>query len=259
MRVLSRKKAFTLDTLIVAADDPHLAGFEELLPALFNDYQLTIDAPGGTAPEGTAAAIEVLRGWNLNYSATSTAQTLAIYWAERLQRLARTRLPTGQTLSYLPFTQFVIAHTSPEEKLTALAETQAELKRDFGSWQVPWGEVNRYQRLTGQINETFDDTQHSRPVAFTSSAWGSLAAFGAHTWPGTKKRYGYVGNSFVAVVEFGPRVVARSVVTGGASSQPASPHFTDQAPLYCEGRFKDVWFYPEDVQQHVEKSYHPGE
>jgi acyl-homoserine-lactone acylase len=259
VRVLSRKKTFTLDTLIAAADNPHLAGFEELLPALFNDYQLTIDAPGGTAPEGTAAAVEVLRNWNLNYSATSTAQTLAIYWAERLQRLARTRLPAGQSLSYLPFTQFVIAHTSPEEKLTALAETQAELKRDFGSWQVPWGEVNRYQRLTGRIDETFDDSQPSRPVAFTSSAWGSLAAFGARTYPGTKKRYGYVGNSFVAVVEFGPRVVARSVVTGGASSRPASPHFTDQAPLYCEGRYKDVWFYPEDVQQHVERRYHPGE
>ena len=124
---------------------------------------------------------------------------------------------------------------------------------------MPWGEVNRYQRLTGKIDETFDDQQPSRPVAFTSSAWGSLAAFGAHTWPGTKKRYGYVGNSFVAVVEFGPRVVARSVVTGGQASRPDSPHFTDQAPLYCEGQFKDIWFYPEDVAKHVEKQYHPGE
>nr|WP_254245241.1 penicillin acylase family protein [Hymenobacter sp. BRD67] len=259
VRVLSRKKAFTLDTLIAAADDPHLAGFEELLPALFNDYQLTIDAPGGTAPEGVGEAIDLLRRWNLNYSATSTAQTLAIYWAERLQRLARTRLPAGQSPSYLAFTSFVIAHTSPEEKLTALAETQAQLTRDFGSWKVAWGEVNRYQRLTGRIDETFDDQQPSRPVAFTSSAWGSLAAFGAHTYPGTKKRYGNVGNSFVAVVEFGPRVVARSVVTGGQASRPDSPHFTDQAPLYCEGKFKDVWFYPEDVAKHVERQYHPGE
>jgi acyl-homoserine lactone acylase PvdQ len=259
VRVLSRKQSFTLDTLIAAANDPHLAGFEELLPALFSDYQLTIDAPGGTAPEGVAAALDVLRGWDLNYRATSVAQTLAIYWAERLQRLARTRQPAGQSLSHLAFTQFVIAHTSPEEKLTALAETQAELTRDFGSWQVPWGEVNRYQRLTGQVNETFDDRQASRPVAFTSSAWGSLAAFGARTYPGTKRRYGSVGNSFVAVVEFGPRVVARSVVTGGQASRPASPHFTDQAALYCEGQFKDVWFYPEDVQKHVERQYHPGE
>lgn len=259
VRVLSRKKVFTLDTLIAAANDPHLTGFEELLPALFADYQATLDAAGGEPPRGVGPAIEILRNWDLNYGTTSVAQTLAIYWAERLQRLARSRVPAGQALDYLSLTAFTIAHTTPEEKLLALAETQAELTRDFGRWQLPWGEVNRYQRLTGRLNETFDDQQPSRPVAFPSSAWGSLAAFGAHTYPGTRKRYGGVGNSFVAVVEFGPRVVARSVVTGGQASRPSSPHFTDQAPLYCEGQFKDVLFYPEDVQKHAERQYHPGE
>ena len=259
VRVLSRRKSFSLDTLIAAANDPHLAGFEELLPALFNDYQLTMDVPGGAAPAGVAEAIEVLRGWDLNYDTASVAQTLAIYWAERLQRLARPRLPADAHPGYLAFTQFVITYTSPDEKVTALAETLEELARDFGRWQVPWGAINRYQRLTGRIDETFDDKQPSRPVAFASSAWGSLAAFGAHTFPGTKKRYGYVGNSFVAVVEFGPRVRARSVITGGQDSRPGAPHFTDQAPLYCEGKFKDVWFYPEDVKAHAARTYHPGE
>ncbi|RZK61328.1 MAG: acylase, partial [Hymenobacter sp.] len=253
------KKAFTLDTLVAAANDPHLAGFEKLLPSLLRDCQLLLDEPGGALPAGVEAALPVLRAWNLNYSKTSTAQTLAIYWAERMQRLARPRVPAGQAIDYISFTNFIIEHTAPDEKAQALSETIAELTRDFGKWQVPWGEVNRYQRLTGKIDETFDDQQPSRPVAFTSSAWGSLAAFGAHTYPGTKKRYGGVGNSFVAVVEFGPRVVARSVVTGGQASRPTDKHFTDQAPLYCEGQFKDVWFYPEDVQKHVEKHYHPGE
>jgi len=259
VRVLSRKNAFTLDTLIAAADDPHLLGFEKLLPSLVRDCQLLLDEPGGTLPPGVEGALPLLRRWNLCYDTASVAQTLAIYWGERIQRLARPRVPAGQPMDYLSFTNFVIEHTTPDEKATALSETIAELKRDFGKWQVPWGEVNRYQRLTGQIDETYDDQQPSRPVAFTSSAWGSLAAFGAHTYPGTRKRYGYVGNSFVAVVEFGPRVVARSVVTGGQASRPDSPHFTDQAPLYCEGQFKDVWFYPEDVAKHVERQYRPGE
>ncbi|MDJ0364193.1 penicillin acylase family protein [Hymenobacter sp. H14-R3] len=259
VRVLSRKKVFTLDTLIAAANDPHLAGFEKLLPSLLRDCQLLLDEPGGTLPAGVEKALPILRAWNLNYSQTSVAQTLAIYWAERLQRLARPRVPAGQATDYISFTNFLIEHTAPDEKAQALSETLAELTRDFGKWQVPWGEVNRYQRLTGRIDETFDDQQPSRPVAFTSSAWGSLAAFGAHTYPGTKKRYGGIGNSFVAVVEFGPRVVARSVVTGGQASRPGDKHFTDQAPLYCEGQFKDVWFYPEDVQKHVEKQYRLGE
>ena len=124
---------------------------------------------------------------------------------------------------------------------------------------MPWGDVNRYQRLTGHVEETYDDQKPSTPVAFTSSAWGSLASFGARAYPGTKKRYGNVGNSFVAVVEFGPRISARSVVTGGQSSRPGTPHFTDQADLYCNGQFKAVRFYPEDVKAHAEKTYHPGE
>jgi acyl-homoserine-lactone acylase len=259
VRVLSHKKSFTLDTLVSAADDSYLAGFEKLLPSLLNDYQLLADSPRDPYPPEVQQAIETLRNWNLHYAKTSVAQTVAIYWAERIQRLARSRVPAGKVMDYISLTNFTIEHTTPEEKVAALNETLTELTRDFGKWQVAWGDINRYQRLTGRIQETYDDNQPSLPVAFTSSAWGSLAAFGARTAPNTKKRYGYVGNSFVAVVEFGPRVVARSVVTGGASSQPDSKHFTDQAPLYCEGKFKDIWFYPEDVQRHVEHAYRPGE
>ncbi|RYY21075.1 MAG: acylase [Cytophagaceae bacterium] len=259
VRVLSQKQKFTLDTLIAAANDPYLAGFAKLLPALLDDYQLLADSPREPFPAAMQQAIDTLRGWDLRYAKNSVAQTLAIYWGERVQQLGRGRVPAGRPLDYLSLTAFTIAHTTPEEKVAALAETLAELTRDFGRWQLPWGEVNRYQRLTGRIQEIYDDEQPSRPVAFASSAWGSLAAFGAHTYPGTKKRYGNVGNSFVAVVEFGPRVVARSVVTGGASSRPDSPHFTDQAGRYCAGQFKDVWFYPEDVAQHVERAYRPGE
>jgi len=260
VRVLSRHQSFTLDTLIAAANDPHLAGFEKLLPAALRDCQLLVDAASGSPlPAGVEAALPVLRAWNLDYSATSVAQTLAIYWAERMQRLARPRVPAGQTLDYIAFTQFVIDHVTPEEKAAALGETVAELTRNFGRWNVAWGEVNRYQRLTGKIAETYDDAQPSLPVASTSSAWGSLAAFGARPAPNTKRRYGYVGNSFVAVVEFGPRVVARSVVTGGQDSRPGAPHFTDQASRYTQGKFKDVWFYPEDVKAHAARTYHPGE
>jgi acyl-homoserine-lactone acylase len=229
------------------------------VPALLSDYQLLADMPRDPFPQELQQAVETLRSWNLRYAKTSVAQTLAIYWGERIMKLGRSRVPAGQPLDYLSLTAFTIEHTTPEEKVAALTETMAELTRDFGKWQTPWGDINRYQRLTGRIQEAYDDKQPSQPVAFTSSAWGSLAAFGAKTYPGTAKRYGYVGNSFVAVVEFGPRVVARSVVTGGASSQPSSKHFTDQAPLYCEGQFKDVWFYPEDVAQHVERAYRPGE
>jgi acyl-homoserine-lactone acylase len=257
-RVLSQKSVFTLDTLIAAANDPHLAAFDDLIPSLLKAWQ-TVSGESVNQYKGLQEAMQVLTDWKREYGAQSVGMTLGIVWGETLQKMARSRVQPGQPLDNLSFTAFTISSTSPQEKVTALADALAGLTRDFGTWKTPWGDINRYQRLTGKIQETFDDSKPSIPVGFTSSNWGSLAAFGARTHPDTKKRYGYVGNSFVAVVEFGKRIKARSVVTGGQSSQPGTKHFTDQAPLYCEGKFKDVLFYPEEVQQHVERTYHPGE
>ncbi|MBF9236729.1 penicillin acylase family protein [Hymenobacter sp. BT683] len=258
VRVLGNKPVFTLDTLIAAANDPHLTAFDDMLPALLTAYQPT--SVEKTNAPAMAEAIEVLRAWNHNYSTTSVAQTVAIYWAERLLAKARARVPAAQPqLDYISFTKFALANTSPPEKVAALAEALDDLTRYFGTWKTPWGDINRFQRLTGNIQETYDDQKPSLPVAFTSSSWGSLAAFGARAYPGTKKRYGTVGNSFVAVVEFGPRIKARSVVTGGQHSRPGQSHFTDQADLYTTGRFKEVRFYPEDVKANAEKTYHPGQ
>ncbi|GAB3643268.1 penicillin acylase family protein [Spirosoma arcticum] len=258
VRVLSQKPMFTLDTLIAAANDPHLIAFDALLPALFDAYK-TVTGDSANTSKDLAEAIQILRGWDRSYGVASIGQTLAIHWGEKIQRLARSRAVAGQPLDNLSLTALTIKSTTPAEKVAALATVLTDLTRDFGTWKTPWGDINRYQRLTGKTQETYDDQQPSLPVGFTSSAWGSLAAFAAKTYPGTKKRYGSVGNSFVAVVEFGKRVRARSVVTGGQSSKPGTKHFADQAPLYCAGQFKDVLFYPEDVRQHVEKTYHPGE
>ncbi|MFD2935725.1 penicillin acylase family protein [Spirosoma flavum] len=256
--VLSHKSTFTLDTLISAANDPHLAAFDDLIPPLLAAYK-TVSGDSVNKAKDLSEAIKTLQTWDKNYGKTSVGTTLAVLWGEKIQRLARSRVPADQRLDYLSLAAFVGSNTSPQEKVTTLTEVLNELTRDFGTWKTPWGDINRYQRLTGKIQETYDDQQPSIPVGFTPSAWGSLAAYGAKTYPGTKKRYGNVGNSFVAVVEFGKKVKARSVVTGGQSSKPGTQHFTDQAPMYCEGQFKDVWFYPEDVRQHVEKTYHPGE
>jgi acyl-homoserine lactone acylase PvdQ len=124
---------------------------------------------------------------------------------------------------------------------------------------VEWGEICRYQRLTGKIVEMYDDRKNSLPVGLVSSAFGELPSFVSRVMPNTKKRYGVSGNSFIAAVEFGKKVKARTIVTGGESSDPLSAHFSDQAAMYVNGQFKDVLFYPEDVNLHVEKKYHPGE
>jgi acyl-homoserine lactone acylase PvdQ len=142
--------------------------------------------------------------------------------------------------------------------LESLAAASDKLTADFGSWKTPWGDINRFQRLTGDIVQPFNDAGPSIPVEFTSAVWGSLASFGARAYPGTKKWYGTSGNSFVAVVEFGDKVRAKAVTAGGESGQPSSKHFNDEATRYATGALRDVYFYRDQLKGHIEREYHPG-
>jgi acyl-homoserine-lactone acylase len=124
---------------------------------------------------------------------------------------------------------------------------------------VPWGEINRFQRLTGDIAHRFRDDAPSIPVGFTSAGWGSLASFVDRPTGTTKRRYGVSGNSFVAVVEFGEKVRARAVSAGGESGDPRSRHFNDQAGRYAAGNLREVYFYPSQLKGKTERTYRPGQ
>ncbi len=233
LRVLAARPSFTLDQLVEAAYDPWIPLFAEQLPGL-------VAAQARSPDPARADAVALLAGWDYRWSETSTETSLAVFWADALgQRVA------GAPPS--PLWPTLMAKASDADKLAALDTAVAQLKADFGSWRVPWGEINRFQRLDGAISRTFDDSKASIPVPFVSARWGSLASFDGQRYPGTRRYYGDSGNSFVAVVEFGPRVRARAVTVGGLSSDPASQHFNDQAQRYAEGNLRAVYFYPEDL------------
>jgi len=254
-RVLKRENSFTLDKLIGAAYDPHLAGFEELIPSLVNAYE-KVSRLDDDIISKLEEPMSLLVNWDMNYAISSVPATLAMYWGQELRAQVIPELPAGT--DQLSIINYMKDKTTPEEKIKALDHVIDELVRDFGTWKMPWGEVNRFQRLTGKITETYDDLKPSLAVPFASSFWGSLAAFGSRKYPGTKKMYGYVGNSFVAVVEFGKEIKAKSLLAGGVSNNPSSPHFTDQAERYSKGEFKEVSFYKKDVVKNATRTYNPG-
>lgn len=258
VRVLPRENAYTLDGLIAAGYDPYLSAFEALMPPLLAAHGELV-AKNDPLAAALSDPIAVLRNWDYNCGITSIPTTLGILWAEKILSLARPRMQPGQPADAISLNVFAMANTTAEEKLHMLEETVQELDTKFGTWKTAWGEFNRFQRLTGKIQERYDDMQPSIPVGFTASTWGSLAAFGARSAPNTKRRYGYVGNSFVAAVEFGPRIVAKSILAGGQSSDPQSPHFRDQAERYARAEFKEVLFYKADVEKHAARMYKPGE
>jgi len=255
VRVLENTTDFTLESLIAAAYDPVLTAFEDLIPPLLlttavdsqADSQLTINSQ-------TLEYIDLLRNWDQTYGLNSTATSLAVYWAQNLMDDVRAEAATANIDIY----EFMGHNASNAQRLSALRRAAETLQADFGSWQVPWSEINRYQRLTGDIVQKFDDAAQSIPVVFGSARWGSLASFGSSTYPGTKRMYGTSGNSFVAVVEFADRLRAKAITVGGLSSDPVSPHFDDQAAMYANGEFRDVLFYKEDVEANLERRYSPG-
>jgi acyl-homoserine-lactone acylase len=253
LRVLSNKKDFTIDGLIKAAYDSYLPAFESQIPALIKAFDGT--AASDPLKAKLADQIAVLRNWDYRWDVSSVPTALAVYWGEEAGR----RVADDARKAGVSTDRFIVTKAAPDQLLQALSTASDKLAKDFGSWKTAWGDINRYQRINGDIVQPFSDAAPSIPVGFTSSRWGSLASFGARTYPGTKKMYGNTGNSFVAVVEFGDRVRARAITAGGQSGDPSSRHFNDQALRYSTGDLRDVYFYRDDVEKHVERKYHPGQ
>ena len=252
-RVFKDAKGLNIDGLIAASYDTRLAAFEPLVPAVVADHEALHESDARKA--ALAEQIAVLRDWNLRYAIDSVPTSLAVYWGQEMvaQHGARARAES------IPAVDYIAARLSPADRLDALVRASNRLQADFGDWRTPWGEINRFQRLSGDVNAQYDDSKPSLPVAFASANWGSLASFGMSAKQTTKRIYGDRGNSFVAAVEFGPRIKAKSIRAGGQSSDPRSPHFSDQAAMYARGEFKDVLFYKEDIERNLERKYHPGQ
>ncbi|MBA4122947.1 MAG: acylase [Acidobacteria bacterium] len=249
IKVLENRKDFTLDKLREAAYDSYLPWFEKTVPALVSAWD---KLPSENRLKAKLKdQISVLREWNLRWSTDSVATSLAVFWGtEVLRELGPSPV--------VPSQENVLAKATQTQMLQALTRASEKLTADFGNWRTKWGEINRFQRLNGDIVHPFSDAAPSIAVGFTSGNWGSLASFGASPTKNTKKWYGTSGNSFVAVVEFGKKVRAKAVTAGGESGDPKSPHFNDQALRYSKGDLREVYFYPAQLKNHVDKKYTPG-
>jgi acyl-homoserine lactone acylase PvdQ len=248
VRLFSQTGKLDLQSLIGLGYDRRLTAFETLLPALIN-------ATGNESD--LTEVVNELKNWDYNASASSVAQTIAIRWGLKIMpKIPKPKQFGGETEVVQNMEDY--AKTGPKsEMVQALREVLADLNKDFGNWRVAWGELNRFQRISNGDALQMDDSKASIPVPFTSSAWGQLPSYTSRSIQGSKKWYGVNGNSFIAAVEFGPKIKAYSLLAGGQNGDPASPHFFDQGQMYAEGKFKDIYFYKSDVLKHAVTTYHP--
>ncbi|MDR3693051.1 penicillin acylase family protein [Mucilaginibacter sp.] len=251
IKLLNDAKKLTLDGLIGKGYDHYLAAFDVLLPPLFKAYDLAPDS----AKQQLAGPIAILKQWDKRSAINSVATTIAVEWGTLMVR-ALPPVKTAEESTYVTErVNNMVKSLPPGRYIDNLTLAINNLNKRYGTWKTPWGDINRYQRPADGI--TFSDSLPSLPVGQTSSLFGQLPSFVSRTM-NTQKRYGYSGNSFIAAVEFGARIKAKTIVTGGESFNSASKNYTDQAGMYIEGKFKDVLFYKKEVLKHAAKTYHPG-
>jgi penicillin amidase len=248
-RILASQDVFGFDEWTRLAYDTRAIRVESDAPEIVKEWQQL----QRTDPERARAvkeAIALIRDWDGVSASSSEAMTLYVYWYERMRRLQHEE---GLFEAWVnePWPDV------PLRKVQALEEAMAELKGIWGSWRVPWGEINRLQRVHSS-GTGFSDDAASLGVAGAPSWAGAMFTFWSTPVEGQKRRYGIGGNSYVSVIEFGPVARARSLHVFGSSANPDSPHHFDQAARYTTGAFKPAWLTLEEVRSNAARSYQPG-
>ncbi len=256
VRLFNQVDKLDIDGMIALGYDRKLMAFETLIPAMLKKIDGLVNL-SQVEKNLLKGPLDSLRHWDFYANPNSIAQTLAVIWGQKIMpKVPKAIQSGGETDAVINLTNFAESGNA-QLQASAIVEVIHELELQWGTWQVKWGDMNRFQRITNEDPAVFKDEEPSLAVSFTSSAWGQLPSYTSKAFNGSKKWYGVNGNSFICAVEFGPKIKAKSLLAGGESGHKGNPHFFDQASMYAEGKFKQVLFDRAEVIKQATLKYHP--
>jgi acyl-homoserine-lactone acylase len=175
-------------------------------------------------------------------TASRGADLFAAWWAEYTKSASQLYSQKWSRSSPLT-TPSGIGDTA--SALKALSTAAQRLKSELGTLDVAWGDTHRFRRGTIDL-----------PLGGTTQ---NLGAFRAVLYAKDKdgKWRGAAGDTYTLAVEFADSPVAYSVLPYSESSDPASPHFNDQGPLFATSRYKRVVFSEDDIRKSAPQAYSP--
>jgi acyl-homoserine-lactone acylase len=205
-----------LDDLIPAARRRGGAAAEAA--ALLERWDRTVDAASRGGVPFQTWVDELADGADLSRERIGQAPFFAIKWDPRRP----TTTPDGLA--------------DPDDAAAALERAFTRVQKDHGAADVAWGDVYRLRRDKVELAAS-----GGPDLLGTFNVLDFITA-------NDGKRIAAMGDSYIAVIEFGTPVRARALLTTGNWSQPGSPHRSDQIGLYAAKQLRPVWRTRADVE-----------
>ncbi|MBD2335837.1 acylase [Calothrix sp. FACHB-156] len=206
----------------------------ELAERILDDL---IPAAQKSGNELTRRAANILAAWDRNADADSRGAVLFSFWWQEM--------PDDEIFT-IPWSEKSPRSTpdglkDPESAAKALQIAATKVEKAYGKLDVAWGEVFRVRsgNLDLPANGGDGDQGIFRVLNFA---------------PSKDERFQAVaGDSYVAAIEFSQPVKAMALLSYGNASQPASPHITDQLPLFARKQLRPVWRTRPEILANLEE------
>jgi len=223
IRMLEEHRKLSFEELIADKWSARSELADRVLPDL-------LEAVGRYGDSQAREAGDVLAQWDRCMNADSRGALLFMNWSDRpggISGYAAAGFARPYDLRQPLTTPAGLA--DPKAAVAALNAAARDMIATYGALDVPWGSVMRFRGGSVDLPAT--------------GAPGRLGVFNAVDYAplANGTRAANFGSSYSAIVSFDSPARARVLLSYGTSSQPGSPHASDQLPLLSAGTLRDAW------------------